>query len=72
MEAIKEGLKFKAKVTETDSMPRKRKKKVSLTIDEGLLDWIDAEIEKFTFQSRSNAVEQAIFKLKKKMEEKVG
>jgi len=54
----------------TNSMPRKPKKKISLSIDSGLLEWLDREIENFTFQSRSHAVEQAIFKLKKLMEEK--
>ena len=49
-------------------MPRKNKKKISLTIDSGLLDWIDKQIENFTFQSRSHTFEQAIYKLKKEME----
>jgi len=59
---------FKSEYNEINSMPRKGKRKVSLTIDEGLLDWIDKEIEKFTFQSRSHAVEQAVFRLKEKAE----
>ena len=51
-----------------ETMPRKAKKKVSLTIDSGLLDWIDKQVEDFTFQSRSHAIEQAVYKIKKEME----
>jgi metal-responsive CopG/Arc/MetJ family transcriptional regulator len=51
-----------------EHMPRKAKVKVSLTIDSGLMEWIDKQIEDFTFQSRSNAIEQAVHKLKKDME----
>jgi metal-responsive CopG/Arc/MetJ family transcriptional regulator len=51
-----------------DAMPRKAKSHVSLTIDSGLLEWIDQNIKEFTFQSRSNAIEQAVFRLKKEME----
>jgi metal-responsive CopG/Arc/MetJ family transcriptional regulator len=46
-------------------MPRKTKKKVSLSIDSGLLDWVDQNVANFTFQNRSHAVEQAIYRMKK-------
>jgi len=49
-------------------MPRKTKIKVSLTIDSGLMEWIDKQVEEFVFQSRSHAMEQAVYKLKKEME----
>jgi len=49
-------------------MPRKTKQHISLTIDSGLLEWIDKQIGEFTFQSRSHAIEQAVHKLKKDME----
>ena len=49
-------------------MPRKTKTKVSLTIDSGLIEWIDLQIKDFAFQSRSHAIEQAVHKLKKDME----
>jgi metal-responsive CopG/Arc/MetJ family transcriptional regulator len=51
-----------------EHMPRKTKQHVSLTIDSGLLEWIDKQIGEFTFQSRSHAIEQAVHKLKKDME----
>jgi Arc/MetJ-type ribon-helix-helix transcriptional regulator len=62
------GLTFKNRNNIKQPMPRKTKTKVSLTIDSGLIEWIDKQIEEFVFQSRSHAVEQAIFKLKKDME----
>jgi hypothetical protein len=49
-------------------MSRKTKTKVSLTIDTGLLEWIDKQTKNFKFQSRSHAFEQAVYKLKKEME----
>jgi Arc/MetJ-type ribon-helix-helix transcriptional regulator len=50
-------------------MTRKSKTKISVTIDTGLLAWLDTEIAKFTFQSRSHAIEQEVYKLKKEMEQ---
>jgi len=61
---------FKKEENTTKAMPRKTKIKVSLTIDSGLMEWIDEQVEEFVFQSRSHAVEQAIFKLKKESESK--
>jgi metal-responsive CopG/Arc/MetJ family transcriptional regulator len=49
-------------------MSRKTKTKVSLTIDCGLLSWLDQQIKNFKFQSRSHAVEQAIYQLKQEAE----
>jgi len=48
-------------------MPRKTKKKVSLSIDSGLLEWVDQNVANFNFQNRSHAVEQAIYRMKKEM-----
>jgi metal-responsive CopG/Arc/MetJ family transcriptional regulator len=48
-------------------MPRKAKKKISLSIDSGLLDWVDQNVANFTFQNRSHAIEQAIYRMKKEM-----
>ena len=59
---------LKKKENTIKAMPRKAKTKVSLTIDSGLMEWIDKQVEDFTFQSRSHAIEQAVFKLKKDME----
>ncbi|MCW4023741.1 MAG: ribbon-helix-helix domain-containing protein [Candidatus Bathyarchaeota archaeon] len=48
-------------------MPRKAKKKISLSIDSGLLEWIDQNVSNFTFQNRSHAIEQAVCRMKKEM-----
>jgi hypothetical protein len=49
-------------------MPRKIKKKVSLSVDSGLLEWVDQNVANFTFQSRSHAIEQSLYRMKKEME----
>jgi len=59
---------LKKKENNNTTMPRKAKTKVSLTIDSGLMEWIDKQIGDFVFQSRSHAIEQAVYKLKKEME----
>jgi len=59
---------FKKEENTTKAMPRKTKIKVSLTIDSGLMEWIDKQVEEFVFQSRSHAMEQAVYKLKKETE----
>ena len=59
---------LKKKENTTKAMPRKTKIKVSLTIDSGLMEWIDKQVEEFVFQSRSHAMEQAVYKLKKETE----
>jgi Arc/MetJ-type ribon-helix-helix transcriptional regulator len=41
-----------------------RKVATSITIDKELLDWIDKEIKKKRFASRSHAFEYAIMRLK--------
>jgi hypothetical protein len=51
-----------------DSMPREKKVKISVTIDKGLLEWIDMNVEEFVFQSRSHAIEQSVHQLKKARE----
>jgi len=49
-------------------MARKTKKKVSLSVDSGLLEWVDQNVANFNFQSRSHAIEQALYRMKKEME----
>jgi metal-responsive CopG/Arc/MetJ family transcriptional regulator len=49
-------------------MPRKTKRKVSSSVDSGLLEWVDQNVANFTFQSRSHAIEQALYRMKKEME----
>lgn len=38
--------------------------KVTATIDNELVEWLDAEVEKRRFRNRSHAIEYAIAKLK--------
>ena len=54
-------------VTENEMPPKKR---VYATIREDLVEWIDQEIEKLRFASRSHAIEYALTKLKEKKEQK--
>ena len=61
-------LTFKNDTKRTKSMPRKTKTHISLTIDSGLLEWIDKQVGEFVFQSRSHGIEQAVYKLKKEMD----
>jgi metal-responsive CopG/Arc/MetJ family transcriptional regulator len=61
---------LKNNTTNQRSMPRKKKGHLSATIDAGLLEWVDEQIKNFTFQSRSHALEHALFQLKKNMTEK--
>ena len=44
------------------------KKKVSVSIDEGLLAWVDSEIEKKTFASISHAINLSLNELKNGLE----
>jgi Arc/MetJ-type ribon-helix-helix transcriptional regulator len=41
------------------------KEKLSVTIDTGLVRWIDRKIEEKIFANRSHAVERALVELKK-------
>jgi metal-responsive CopG/Arc/MetJ family transcriptional regulator len=43
---------------------RSKKIKISVSLDAGLVDWIDKKVDDFTFQNRSDGLEKAIFKLK--------
>jgi metal-responsive CopG/Arc/MetJ family transcriptional regulator len=43
---------------------RSKKVKISVSIDSGLVDWIDKNVDDFTFQNRSDALEKAVYKLK--------
>jgi Arc/MetJ-type ribon-helix-helix transcriptional regulator len=49
-------------------MPRTKKRKISVSIDETLLKWIDDNIKNFEFSSVSNAIEMSIMALKKQKE----
>ena len=40
------------------------KKKISITIDESLLEWVDSQAETVEFSSRSHVFEVAIARLK--------
>ena len=47
---------------------RLKKEKISITIDSGLLEFIDKKVNDFTFQNRSDGIEKAVVKLKAEME----
>jgi metal-responsive CopG/Arc/MetJ family transcriptional regulator len=47
---------------------RSRKRKISVSLDAGLVDWIDKKVDDFTFQNRSDGLEKAIYKLKTEYE----
>jgi Arc/MetJ-type ribon-helix-helix transcriptional regulator len=47
---------------------RAKKKKISVTLDTSLVEWLDQEAKDFTFQSRSDGIEKAVVKLKAEME----
>ena len=40
------------------------RKKVSATIDEEIIDWVDEKVKEKIFRSRSHAIEFALSKLK--------
>jgi metal-responsive CopG/Arc/MetJ family transcriptional regulator len=43
---------------------RSKKIKISVSLDEGLIDWIDKKVDDFTFQNRSDGLEKAVHKYK--------
>jgi metal-responsive CopG/Arc/MetJ family transcriptional regulator len=43
---------------------RSKKTKISISLDEALVEWIDKKIDDFTFQNRSDGLEKAVYKLK--------
>ena len=45
------------------------KKRLQVTIREDLVEWMDKEILKYRFASRSHAIEYAILQIKKGKEE---
>ncbi len=47
---------------------RSKKTKISISLDEGLVDWIDKKVDDFTFQNRSDGLEKAVYKLKTETE----
>ena len=49
-----------------EDMPRK---KVTVTIDEALVEWLDMEVEKRRFRNRSHGFEVALDELKKEKRE---
>lgn len=44
------------------------KKRLQVTVREDIVNWIDQQIEKLRFASRSHAIEYALLKLKEKEE----
>ena len=51
---------------------RSKKLKISVSLDAGLVDWIDKKVDDFTFQNRSDGLEKAIYKLKTDEDQKNG
>lgn len=51
-------------------VPKGKKGKVTVTVDRGLLEWIDKEVETFRFRNRSHAFEYALAQLKDKPKDK--
>lgn len=47
------------------------KKKISITIESDLLEWIDNLVNKVEYRSRSHVFEIAVSKLKEKVEKEV-
>ncbi len=47
---------------------RSRKVKISVSLDAGLVDWVDKKVDDFTFQNRSDGLEKALYKLKSETE----
>jgi metal-responsive CopG/Arc/MetJ family transcriptional regulator len=43
---------------------RSKKIKISVSLDAGLVGWIDKKVDDFTFQNRSDGLEKAVCKLK--------
>jgi Arc/MetJ-type ribon-helix-helix transcriptional regulator len=58
---------LKDNTSELDTV-RAKKVKISISLDSGLVDWIDKEVDKFTFQNRSDGIEKAVVKLKAELE----
>ena len=50
------------------NMPKKKKLKITITIDPDLIKWIDAQIEQKNFASRSHGIEFAIAREKERQE----
>jgi metal-responsive CopG/Arc/MetJ family transcriptional regulator len=46
-----------------ESMPKKR---VCITLPEGLVEWLDKQVDSRTYADRSHAIEMAIIALKEK------
>jgi metal-responsive CopG/Arc/MetJ family transcriptional regulator len=43
---------------------RSKKIKISVSLDEGLIEWVDKKVDDFTFQNRSDGLEKAVYKYK--------
>lgn len=43
---------------------RSKKIKISVSLDAGLIDWIDKKVDDFTFQNRSDGLEKAVHRYK--------
>lgn len=49
-------------------MTLKNKPKISISIEQELIDWIDSKIKKKYFANRSHAIERALTELKEKID----
>jgi metal-responsive CopG/Arc/MetJ family transcriptional regulator len=47
---------------------RSKKIKISVSLDSGLVEWIDKKVSDFTFQNRSDGLEKAVYRLKTETE----
>jgi len=52
-----------------EQKPRKDKNRVSVTIDEKLLKWLESQVDSKRFGSKSHGIEVALEVLKKKIEQ---
>ena len=54
----------------TNNMESMPKKKVTITVEKTLIDWIDKQVETYRFRNTSHAFEFAVARLKEAEEKK--
>ena len=47
---------------------RAKKRKISVTLDANLIEWIDQQTKNYTFQNRSDGIEKGVLTLKKEID----
>ena len=47
---------------------RAKKRKISITLDENLIAWLDQQTKTYVFHSRSEGIERSVLALKREME----